>query len=138
MSFLFSGSCGRHDYWLNAYNNTAFSEGAYAVSDLHYTDLWNVNNRDASMNRMGGNNRYDSSYYLDNMSFVRLKNIQLGYTFPKKILKKVKMSSLRIYWSGENMFTITSYRGMDPERIGSKSDVYPQLRSYTFGVSVNF
>lgn len=87
---------------------------------------------------MGGNNRYDSSYYLDDMSFIRLKNAQIGYTLPKSILKKVDISSLRFYVSGENLFTITSYRGMDPERIGNKSDVYPQLRSYTFGVSVNF
>ena len=137
-TFLFTGSWGRRDYWLNAYNNTAFPEGGYAVSDLHYNNLWNVNNRDASMNRMGGNNRYDSSYYLDDMSFIRLKNAQIGYTLPKSILKKVDISSLRFYVSGENLFTITSYRGMDPERIGNKSDVYPQLRSYTFGVSVNF
>ena len=137
-SFLFSGSWGRRDYWLNAYNNTAFSEGGYAVSELHYTDLWNVNNTDAPMNRMGGNNRYDSLYYLDDMSFIRLKNVQLGYTFPKKLVKKARISELRLYMSGENIFTITGYRGMDPERIGSKSDVYPQVRSFTFGISVNF
>lgn len=136
-SFLFSGSWGRRDYWLNAYNNTAFPEGGYAVSDLHYSDLWNVNNRDAPMNRMGGNNRYDSSYYLDDMSFVRLKNVQIGYTFPKALMEKVKITTLRLYFSAENLFTVTSYRGMDPERVGSKSDVYPQLRSFTFGVSVN-
>ena len=136
-SFLFTGSCGRHDYWLNAYNNTAFSAGGYAVSQLHYDNLWNVNNTDATMNRMGGNNRNDSEYYLDNMSFVRLKNLQLGYTLPKKWISKAGMKSLRVYFSGENLLTFTRYRGMDPERIGSKSDVYPQLRSWTFGLSLD-
>lgn len=138
LSLLFTASCGRHDYWINAYNNTAFPAGGYAVSQLHYDDLWNVNNTDASMSRMGGNNRNDSEYYLDNMSFLRLKNIQLGYTFPEKWMSKIKSKGLRVYFTGENVFTVTKYRGMDPERIGSKSDVYPQLRSWTFGVSLSF
>ena len=47
------------------------------------------------------------------------------------------MKSLRVYFSGENLLTFTRYRGMDPERIGSKSDVYPQLRSWTFGLSLD-
>lgn len=137
-TFLFSGSWGRKDYWLNAYNNTAFPEGGYAVSELHYTDLWNVNNTDAPMNRMGGNNRYDSEYYLDNMAFLRLKNVQIGYTFPEKWMSRIRAKEFRIYVSGENLLTFTKYRGMDPERIGGKSDVYPQLRSWTFGASLTF
>ncbi|MCQ2184299.1 MAG: TonB-dependent receptor [Bacteroidales bacterium] len=137
LSFLFSGSWGRRDYWLNAYNNTAFPAGGYAVSWLHYNDLWNVNNTDAPMNRMGGNNRYDSLYYLDDMSFLRLKNVSLSYDLPSRWMKKIRIQGIRFFFTAENLLTFTKYRGMDPERIGNKSDVYPQLRSYTFGLTVN-
>lgn len=137
VNILFSGSLGRRDYWINAYNMTAFKEGGYAVSDLQYSELWNNNNTDASMPRMGGA-RSDTEFYLDNMSFLRLKNLQVGYSFTNPKLKKAAIQMIRIYASGENLFTVTSYRGMDPERIGNKSDVYPQLRSYTFGLSLEF
>ncbi len=136
-SFLFSGSWGRYDYWLNAYNNTAFPAGGYAVSDLHLYNLWNVNNTDATMNRMGGNNRNDSLYYLDNMAFLRLKNLQLGYHFPSRWMKAIRLKDIRVYFTAENLATITKFRGMDPESLGSKSDAYPQVRSYTFGISIS-
>ena len=85
--------------------------------------------------------------YLQNAAYMRLKNLQIGYTFPKEIINKIKLQNLRIFLSGENLLTITSLsKTMDPETagIGTQSNdqangtVYPLSRTYSFGLSVNF
>ena len=83
-----------------------------------------------------------SSYFLQNAAYLRLKNIQLGYTLPKPWTEKAGLSSIRIYASGENLLTITKMSKIfDPETIsGDWGDgkVYPLLKSYSFGVNINF
>ena len=138
LSLLLAGSTGRWDYWVNAYNNTNFSEGGYATSWLHWNDAWNANNRSAHMPRLGAAaNVVETSYWLENMAFVRLKNTQLGYNLQGSSLKKLGISNIRVYLSGENLFTITKYRGMDPEKIGNRSDTYPQIKSLSMGITMN-
>ncbi|MGV8095840.1 MAG: TonB-dependent receptor [Mangrovibacterium sp.] len=79
-----------------------------------------------------------STYYLLNSSYLRLKTLQIGYNLPESFLKKTKLQGLRIYLSGENLFTITNYGyGLDPENDQGKIDnvvKYPQLKSYSFGI----
>jgi TonB-linked SusC/RagA family outer membrane protein len=82
---------------------------------------------------------YNSTYFLKDASFMRLKSIQLGYTLPVKIVSKAGMKSLRFYFAADNVFTASKYPGLDPERTGDGRYVtYPQLRTFTFGGAVQF
>ena len=87
-------------------------------------------------------NQYTSTRYLQNAAYIRLKNIQLGYTLPRKWTDKVGMSSVRIYTSGENLFTLTKMTKIfDPETIGGDwgdGKVYPLMKTYSFGININF
>lgn len=81
-----------------------------------------------------------SSWYLEDASYLRLKNINLGYTFGSGIMPKgFKGSSLRVFVSADNVFTITKYDGLDPEVGGKGLDVgrYPLSRIITAGVSLS-
>ena len=77
--------------------------------------------------------------YLYKGDYIRLKNVQLGYTLPSRLLNQMKISKLRIYVSGSNLFTYTDYKGWDPE---GATHVYeatiPQLKVYSFGVDLGF
>ena len=84
------------------------------------------------------NNIQNSTYWLRDMSFVRLKNAELGYTFPKKWTKKAGMSALRIYLSGVNLLTFSDFKLWDPELNGNYGQVYPTTRNITIGLNVNF
>ena len=120
-----------------------------------YRDHWGANlngtvplpSSDGTKNEMNFRN---SDFYIQDGSYLRLKNIQLGYTFPKKWVNKLSVSNLRVYASATNLFTITSYDGLDPEvgktsgqesnnlYLGIDQGVYPQARSYMFGVIIDF
>ena len=102
-------------------------------------------------------NAYDAPYinrafatdYIENGAFLRLRNIQLGYTLPASIAKRAAMSRARIYVSAQNLFTITDYSGYDPEvgssivgnrvqTAGADFGRYPTARMFTFGFSTQF
>ena len=79
--------------------------------------------------------------YVQNASYIRLKNLQLGYTLPSAITQKFKVQALRFYFSGENLVTLTPMTKLfDPETIGEndQGNVYPLTRTYSFGVSITF
>jgi hypothetical protein len=83
-------------------------------------------------------NSQNSTFWLGNSSYLRLKNVQLGYTLPGAWSKKVLMQSLRVYGSADNLFTSTKFfQGLDPERTASgsaRAAIYPQATIYSFGV----
>jgi TonB-linked SusC/RagA family outer membrane protein len=92
------------------------------------------------------NNNYRiSDLYIENGDYLRLKNIQLGYALPESITNRIGAQNFRIYVSGENLFTITEYSGVDPE-IGAQSSfdigidrgIYPLAKIYRFGLNVTF
>ncbi len=90
------------------------------------------------------NNRI-SDLYIEDASFVRLKNIQIGYTLPANLLNRIKARSWRFYISAENLFTLTGYSGADPEigalssfDIGIDRGVYPHARTFRLGTSITF
>ena len=94
---------------------------------------------------LGDNANWQSSdLYVHDGSYLRLKNIQLGYTLPQQLTKKVFVSSLRIYVAAENLLTFTRYHGFDPEissggtSLGIDRGVYPQARSFTVGANLSF
>ena len=85
-----------------------------------------------------------SDLYVHDASYLRLKNIELGYTLPQKLTQKVFISRLRLYVSAENLFTITKYHGFDPEissggtSLGVDYGVYPQARVWRVGFNLEF
>lgn len=90
------------------------------------------------------NNRV-SDLYVEDGSYIKLKNVQLGYTLPAKLQKTLKAKSLRFYISVENLATITNYTGADPEigamsslDIGIDRGIYPQARIFRFGTTMTF
>ena len=91
-------------------------------------------------------NTFSSTYNLFNGSYFKIKQIQLGYTLPKSLLSKVKISSLRVYTSLENFFCFTSYPGLDPETatansassIGIDMGTYPTAKQFILGLNLSF
>lgn len=80
-----------------------------------------------------------STYWLEDASYLRLKNVQLGYTFPKKWLSKARISNLRLYLSGDNLLTFSKYfYAYDPETPVSKGGYYPQIRTFVIGLNLTF
>lgn len=107
-------------------------------------DRWREDNPSTTMPRAvfsdpNKNNRM-SDRFLEKGDYLRLKNITLGYTLPKRITQKALMSEVRLAFSCQNVYTLTRYTGLDPEVGGSGNDnnVYPLTRNYTFSLNVTF
>ena len=83
--------------------------------------------------------RFRNDFWLRNTAFVRLKNIQLGYTFSPKVLENTPFSNINIYVQGENLLTFSKWRGWDAEGgfTQTASSNYPTPKIYTFGLNVN-
>ena len=91
------------------------------------------------MNQTSG--RYDCD--IESVSFLRLKQLTLGYNVGERVLNKLKISGARIFVTGENLFLLTNYSGLDPELVKPTQGVdnmgsYPLPRKFTVGLSVNF
>lgn len=111
-------------------------------------NAWSLErNPDSDIPRSGASGmEFYSSRVVEDGSFLRIKTVTLGYTFPSKWLKKMKIQSLRVYLTAENLFTFTNYSGPDPE-VSTRNSVltpgfdwsaYPRARSLTGGVSFSF
>lgn len=91
------------------------------------------------MSNAGSNNTLTSDFWVLNASYVKIRNIQLGYTLPKHIVQKFGSTGLRFYVSLDNPFTFKSYRdGWDPENTNNNGAYYPVMSTYTFGLTLNF
>lgn len=140
VSVLLQAAAGRKDYWLNAFNNTNFSASRYAATWDHWTNPWSIDNRGGAWPRLGGsgNNRAETTFWLDNLNYMRLKNVQVGYSVPGSLLRRVHLNSLRIAGSAENLATVTNFRGLDPEKGGNVNNMYPLVKSYALSVQLGF
>ena len=107
-------------------NNNMMTE----VSELFRHDQPSTTHPGIAPNPYQGNN----DYLIENASFIRLKNVTLGYTFPRKWFKE-KMN-LRMYIDAQNLFTWTKYTGIDPET--DSLGAYPNAKSVSFGLSLGF
>jgi len=137
LSFLLQGSAGRKDFWINNYNNVNFGTQRYASTVQHWENPWSVENRGGAWPRLGGNaNREETTFWLDNLAYLRVKNVQLGYNLPPALLRKIGITNFRIFASTENLATFTKFRGLDPEMDGNKSDAYPLNKSYSVGINI--
>jgi len=79
-----------------------------------------------------------STFWLYDASYLRLKNLRIGYTLPSNFTQKIKLKEAQIYFSGDNLFTITNYPGTDPEKssLTASYSTYPQVTTYAFGIRV--
>ena len=131
--------------------NKYFYEGMNSGSNFLKSslDAWTPSNTNTSVPRAIYNdpngNMKESDRFLEKGDFIRLRQLQLGYTLPKSVLAKASISNLRFYVSGENLFTITSYSGIDPEfsrasvlNTGIDKHIYPFTRLFTFGAQLSF
>lgn len=82
------------------------------------------------------NNTQSSTYWQRDMSFLRLKNLEFGYNLPSKWTDPIKMSSIRLYIQGQNVFTFSKFKLWDPELGTSYGGIYPQMRVFNFGLNV--
>lgn len=142
VSLLFQGSSGAnrmmYGEWIEGPSYEAFT-------GVHFRDRWTEENQDgnAKMPRLeAANNRNASTYnsfFLKKVNYLRLKNVQVGYTFPSSIVDKLHLTKLRLYVSGSNLFTFSSMdKGLDPEAKSDRINAFPPLRIMNFGVNVIF
>ena len=115
-------------------------------------DRWTPDNTNTDVPvANGGRTRRPSTRFVEDGSYVRLKNISLGYSLPEDILEKMKIQRFRIYVSAQNIWTLTDYTGFDPEvGYGQTNDTdsnrnagldyasYPNAKSFTVGLNVGF
>ena len=132
-------------FYTNEWGMYPFRQGS-APTKEYVEGMWTEENPyNAKFPRLyfddfGGNkNTRPNSYFLQNASYFRLKNLTFGYTLPKQWTDKVKMSRVRIYFSGDNLVTFTKFYGLDPEReTDGRAAQYPQNKICSFGVNVEF
>lgn len=107
-----------------------------------HTDRWTADNPNGYLPRAYFNsdrNRKAQSGYLQNAAYLRVKNVQLGYTLPKELLDKIKFKRARLFFNVENLATVTSLmKIVDPELVNDIGKVYPVPRNWAFGLNVTF
>lgn len=142
LSGLFYGTGKRH----MMFGIAARSADTQNIKNAYQLDYWRPDNTDAlfprisTTSRVNGENNYiESSFYLKNASFLRLKNLTLAYDFKYKLLKNVKwLTTCRVNLTGSNLFTISGVSDyFDPETTNTNGG-YPVSRVYSFGVTVGF
>ncbi|WP_316814681.1 TonB-dependent receptor [Pedobacter nyackensis] len=149
LSLLFVGSFGNDIVNEFRKYNLALN-GLWTTSQEAFNERWKgpgtSNTGDKpSKNSMQYTRDYANSLWVENGSYLKLRDITLGYTFAPKLLKSLKISSVYVFASAQNYFTLTNYSGYDPEVSWSSSSVngwdrgnYPSTKSITTGVKVNF
>ncbi|MDT3403585.1 SusC/RagA family TonB-linked outer membrane protein [Mucilaginibacter terrae] len=153
LSLQFYGAFGQ-----KLYNDVIRDLDSYGNSNYRRAiNPWTPTNTDTSYPRLGyqfaandrginENARGNSDRWIENGSYLRLRNLELGYNLPNKWLSKAGISNARIYLSGQNLFTITKYKGLDPDVVGANANLepgvdngnYPSSRIVSFGLGIGF
>jgi TonB-linked SusC/RagA family outer membrane protein len=144
LSFLFTGAFGHQ-----IFNGAQRQDLLYTNRPVSALGRWTGEGTSNEIPRYTwtdiNNNYRVSDLYIENGDYLRLKNIQIGYTLPKKFLEKIKCGAWRFYVSAENLVTITGYSGADPEigaisslDIGIDRGIYPAAVTFRFGTSISF
>ena len=148
LNIFFSWSYGNDV--INA-NRLYFENGSITNTNQlkSYKNRWTVDNPDSDIPRVGADIAsmfVYSSRVVEDASFLRLRNVTLGYTLPRKVLRKMNFDTMRFYISGENLWTLTNYSGPDPE-VSTRNSVltpgfdwsaYPRALGVTAGLSLTF
>ena len=142
---FFQGSVGNDILNILKYDIYSGTGWYNAPKDILST-FWNgqgSTNKNFAIDANSRMNLEMSEWYIEDGSYMRLKNVQIGYTLPASFTKKLTINNLRLFVSAQNLFTVTGYSGLDPE-IGNNSPqymgidmgFYPQARTYMFGISM--
>lgn len=145
LSLMFNGAAGVKRLF-DGYEVYGNFSGDAAHPATIWRDAWTPDNHDASMPRIfydtnsaSSSRSVQSDFWLQDTSFLRLKNLQLGYTLPKGWLNSVGVENIRIYYSVENLLTFDKMKiNIDPESTSQRLSSYPLLRTHAFGVNVTF
>ena len=142
-SCFFQGS-GRSSFMISPTQTAPFlNNGQRALLKYYADDHWSEDNRrlDALWPRLADdvvpNNTVNSTWWLRNGSFLRLKKLEVGYTLPVKWTRKVKMDKARIYFNATNLFVLSDFKMWDPEMAGNGLG-YPLQRVFNLGLNLNF
>ena len=142
LSFMLYYSIGGLLYDTDYSQMVSYRQGFGLHKDALY-DSWTPENTDASLPRLNKNAQetFSDKYLYDN-TFLRLRNVTLGYSLPRTVLNKINMSQLRVFVQGDNLLTFGSAakRGTDPEQsvAGTTGNRFPTTKNVTFGVQVTF
>ncbi len=110
----------------------------------YYENMWTPDNKEGNLPKLDGNDLTDpmqySSRQMHDASFLRLKNVTLGYNLPKPLLSKIGVSNTRVYFNGSNLLTFSKYKIADPEvnQYGTRGWETPFGKTYTFGIEFSF
>ncbi|MBO5779687.1 MAG: TonB-dependent receptor [Muribaculaceae bacterium] len=86
---------------------------------------------------LGGNNYRSSTYWLEDCSYLRLKNFEVGYSLPRNWLEAIRLENIRIYFQATNLLTFSDFKLWDPEMGSATGEAYPITKSFTAGIQVN-
>ena len=146
-SFFFQGSA-QSSFFIDAYNSSPFIDtyggkiGNNALLNAWANDHWSENDRNlyAAWPRLSSqlidNNNRNSTWWLRDGTFLRMKSIEIGYSFKDKVLSKIGLTSLRFYLTGTNLLTFSKFKLWDVE-MGGNGLGYPIQKGYNFGVNLN-
>ena len=114
-----------------------------ASAQEQHKDYWTLDNKDASFPRLTfgdtGNNYQQSSFWMKDASYLRLKNIQIGYDLPSRLAKTFGLENVRFYINGQNLLTLDNFwNGYDVETPVGTGTNYPQVKVYTMGIDIKF
>lgn len=150
LNMIWSGQAGVKIYWLERGYNSSITRTGWQIGSMLEKNHYYFNDANPSdptnnitadyprlkLNESDGQNTQASTRWLYDGSFVRLKNLTLGYTLPGNLAQKIFTEKVRLYFSAENLLTITSFPGLDPEMGGNTN--YPVLRQIAFGMNITF
>ncbi|MDA3882098.1 MAG: TonB-dependent receptor [Bacteroidales bacterium] len=155
-SLFADGAFGQKLYYQIATDIEGFYR-PFNLTQSYYNERWTGEGTSNTQPRASweakSNNARPSTRFLKDASYLKIKNVQIGYSFPKEMLKKIKLSKLRVYCSGTNLYTLTKYPGLDPELTTSDNTLdsseafrvngidwgtYPSAFTISLGVQVKF
>jgi TonB-linked SusC/RagA family outer membrane protein len=140
---LFFQGTGKSSIGIRQFLTVPFENNGSNTGYEYYNNRWTPDNQDAKYPRSTpapyANNTKDSDFWWMNSSYLRLKTASLGYTIPKSVLGKLKMSSARIYVTTQNLFTVSKIKHVDPEMgYTDRETAYPVMKATTFGIDLTF
>lgn len=146
-SMMWYGQFGNDIYNVTNWQGTYFADNSNYLNFKKGEEPYQVNPNSSSPRIIYGDprNAYASDRYLENGSFFRMKNIQLGYNFDKSLIQRFGIENIRLYIAGNNLITLTGYSGLDPDFVnndvwdrGTDSFAFPNMRSFMVGLDITF
>jgi len=143
VAMMFTAQVGK-----DVYRTYERSDVTYTNYQTFWLDRWTEENPGGTYPRLvsndPNNNQRPSDFYVEDASFLRLRNLQIGYSLPSRMLEKIKLQELRIYFSANNLFTVTGYNGFDPNigtngwilDTGIDKGYYPSNRTLGGGIKI--